>query len=98
VDAYVKVISILAARPGKRAELEALLRCIAKTGRSEPGNFHCDVWRDQVDPCVFMLDELYLDGAAVAAHRTSPRVESFMSRISELCAKTTMVVQAVDVT
>lgn len=94
----VKVISILAAKPGKKAELEVLLRRVAKTGRSEPGNFHCNVWRDPMDPSVFLLDELYLDDDAKAAHRRSPNAASLMSRIADLSAWTTMVVQAVDVT
>ncbi|QNK01362.1 putative quinol monooxygenase [Dyella telluris] len=94
----MKIISILAAKPGKRKELERLLRCVAKMGRSEPGNFHYNVWQDPADPNVFLLDELYLDDEAKAAHQCSAHAASLMSRIADVSAFTTMVVQAVDVT
>ncbi len=41
--------------------------------RAEAGNLRYDLWRDQADPNRFVLDELYEDSEAIAAHRASAR-------------------------
>ncbi len=42
----VKIAAILAARPGKAGELEALLVGMAPACRAEPGNLRWNVWRE----------------------------------------------------
>jgi len=68
----VKVVAILAARPGKAEALGTLLDGLIAPSRTEPGNLRYDLWPDQADPSRFVLDELHAGGDAVAAHRASP--------------------------
>lgn len=51
--------------------MEALIRGMVASCRAKPGNLRWEIWQDRDDPHRFVLDELYADGAAVAAHRAS---------------------------
>jgi len=84
----VKIVAILTALPGKAAELRSLLDGMTTPSRAEPGNLRYDLWQDQADPARFVLDELYADGDAVAAHRASPHFQSYLSVISDLAERT----------
>jgi len=68
----VKTIGILTARAGKVEALKALLDGMLAPSRAEPGNLRYELWRDHVDPNRFVLDELYPDNGAVAAHPETP--------------------------
>lgn len=93
----VKIVAILTARPGKIDELRALLTGMVAPSRAEPGNLRWDIWRDQTDPGRFVLDELYADNAAVAAHRATPHFQDYFARISDLAERTALVADAVEV-
>jgi len=93
----VKIMAILAARPGKAGELEALLSGMAPACRAEPGNLRWDIWRDQVDATRFVLDELYQDNEAVAAHRQTPHFKAYLAKINDLAERTALVLDAVDI-
>ncbi|WP_380787049.1 putative quinol monooxygenase [Sphingomonas sp. R86521] len=84
----VKIVAILTARPGKAAQLRTLLDGMITPSRGEPGNLRYDLWQDQSDPARFVLDELYVDGDAVAAHRASPHFQSYVSAIADLAERT----------
>lgn len=73
---HAKVIAILVARSGKRGELRTLLDGMVAPSRKESGNLRYDLWRDQADPNRFVLDELYADDDAVAAHRGTPHFQT----------------------
>src|SRR5207244_1487883 len=75
----VKIVAILTARPGKAADLRRLLDGMTQASRSEPGNLRYDLWQDQSDPARFVLDELYSDRDAVAAHRASAHFQTYVS-------------------
>jgi quinol monooxygenase YgiN len=92
----VKVTAILTARPGRAGELEALLFGMAPSCRAEPGNLRWDVWRDQSEPARFVLDELYIDNAAVAAHRQTPHFRDYASKINDLAERAAYVLDAAD--
>lgn len=62
-----KITAILTARPGRAAELEALLVGMAAYCRAEPGNLRWYVWRDASNKDRYVLDELYRDAQAVEA-------------------------------
>lgn len=79
-----KTVAVLTARPGKVEDLEALLRGMQAPSRAEPGNLRYDLWRDPAEPGRFVLDELYTDADAVAAHRASPHFQDYLSRINDL--------------
>ena len=93
----VKIVAILAARPGKADALQALLAGMVEPSRNEPGNLRWDIWRDQADATRFVLDELYVDSAAVAAHRQTPHFQDYFARINDLAERTALVVDPVAV-
>jgi quinol monooxygenase YgiN len=76
----VKIVAILSARSGKAEELKALLMGMLAPCRAEPGNLRWDIWQDQADPGRLVLDELYTDNAAVAAHRATSHFQSLFCR------------------
>ncbi|MET0274386.1 MAG: putative quinol monooxygenase [Phenylobacterium sp.] len=92
-----KIVAVLTARPGKAAELEALLRDLGHDARAEPGNVRWDIWRDREDPGRFVLDELYRDDDAVAAHRAAPHFQAYLARIAGLAERLSIVGHPVDV-
>lgn len=83
----VKIIAILAARPGKTETLRALLDTMVVASRAEPGNLRYDLWQERADPARFVLDELYTDDDAVAAHRASPHFQTYLSQINDLAER-----------
>src|SRR5262245_34775177 len=93
----VKTIAILVARRGKAEELRALLGCMVAPSRAESGNLNYNLWRAQGDPGRFVLEELYADDAAVAAHRATPHFGSYLSKISDLAERTVMLLDPLEV-
>lgn len=94
---HVKITALLAAKPGKRDELKALLAGMVTPSRGEPGNLRWDIWQDQADANRFVLDELYVDNAAVTAHRATPHFKNYVSKIADLADRTAIVSDAVEV-
>ena len=91
----VKVVAILAARPGKTSDLKALLDSMLAPSRAERGNLRYDLWRDQSDPARFVLDELYADDEAVAAHRAAPQLHAYLIAIGDVAERTAFVLDPV---
>ena len=94
---HVKITAILAARPGKANDLKALLFGMVPACRAEAGNLRWDIWQDQADPGRFVLDELYIDNAAVATHRATPHFKAYLAQINDLAERTAMVLDPVQV-
>ncbi len=92
-----KITAILTARPGKVAELKALLVGMAPHCRAEPGNLRWDVWRDASNEDRYVLDELYRDAAAVEAHRSSPHYQAYLAQIPGLADRMAVILEAVEV-
>jgi quinol monooxygenase YgiN len=90
---HVKVIAILVARPGKGGELRSLLDGMVDPSRKEPGNLRYDLWQDQADPNRFVLDELYADEDAVAAHRATPHFQAYLSFINDLAERSALMLE-----
>lgn len=97
MSVQAKIVAVLTAKPGKAAELEALLRELGRDARAEPGNLRWDIWRDREDPGRFVLDELYLDDAAVEAHRATPHFKTYLARIGGLAERLAVVGHPLDV-
>ncbi len=93
----VKIMAVLAARPGKADALKALLFGMAPHCRAEPGNLRWDIWQDQADSGRFVLDELYEGNAAVAAHRETPHFKNYLSKINDLAERTALVLDPAEV-
>jgi quinol monooxygenase YgiN len=92
-----KITAILTAHPGKVTELEALLTAMAPHCRAEPGNLRWDIWREPSPAARFVLDELYVDGAAVEAHRRTPHYQDYLARVPALADRTALMLEAVAV-
>lgn len=86
-----KIVAILAARPGKADALKELLFGMVAPCRAEPGNLRWDIWQDQTNPERFVLDELYVDSAAIAAHRETLHFKDYFSKINDLAERTAVV-------
>ena len=95
--APVKIVAILAAKAGRAEELKALLDGMVSASRAEPGNLQYDLWRDHADAGRFVLEELYSDDAAVAAHRASPHFKNYLAKINDLAERTAITLDAIDV-
>ncbi|MHB1204080.1 MAG: putative quinol monooxygenase [Rhodospirillaceae bacterium] len=93
----VKIVAILVARPGKAEDLKALLHGMVAPCRAEPGNLCWDIWQDQANADRFVLDELYTDNAAIAAHRETPHFKNYFAKINDLADRTPLVLDAMAV-
>jgi quinol monooxygenase YgiN len=93
----MKIVGILTARPGKVSELGTFLSAMRVRSRAEPGNLRRDIWRDNANPDRFVLDELYVDEAAVAAHRDTPHFKGYAARIGDLADRTPITLDPVEV-
>ncbi|WP_395396543.1 putative quinol monooxygenase [Novosphingobium sp. BL-8A] len=93
----VKITAVLTALPGKEGELRALLAGMVTASRAEPGNLRYDIWIDQTSPQRFVLDELYADGEAVAAHRASSHFQFYLAVIGELADRSALTLDPLDV-
>jgi quinol monooxygenase YgiN len=92
-----KITAILTAYPGKAADLRALLVAMAPLCRAEPGNLRWDVWQDRAHDGRYVLDELYLNGAAVETHRKTPHYQDYLARVPDLAERTAWVLEPVEV-
>jgi quinol monooxygenase YgiN len=93
----VKIVAILEARPGRAEALENLLQGMLSPSRAEPGNLRYDLWGDRDKPGRFVLDELYRNPDAVAAHRATAHFQTYLQTISDLAERTAFVLAARDV-
>jgi quinol monooxygenase YgiN len=97
LSSHVKITAILTAKPGKAEALLALLKDMLHPSRAEAGNLRYDLWRDQADAGRLVLDELYVDNAAITAHRATPHFADYLSKIGDLAERTALVLDPVDV-
>lgn len=98
MPSHVKLMAILIARPGKVEALKALLNRMVPHCRAERGNLRWDIWQDQSQRERFVLDELYVDAAAVASHRDTPHFKDYLARINDLAERTVFALDPVQPT
>lgn len=94
----VKVAAVLTARPDAADRLRALLDGMLAPSRAEPGNLRYDLWQDQSQPDRFFLDELYVDGEALAAHRATPHFQAYLAVINDLAERIAFVLDPISTT
>lgn len=94
----VKVAAVLTARPDAVDRLRALLDGMLAPSRAEPGNLRYDLWQDQSQPGRFFLDELYVDGEALAAHRATPHFQAYLAVINDLAERIAFVLDPISAT
>jgi quinol monooxygenase YgiN len=90
----VKIMAVLTARKGRADEVQRLVEGMVEPSRAEPGNLRYDLWVDQADPARFVIDELYVDNAAIAAHRATPHFRDYLGRIEELAERAAYVLDS----
>jgi quinol monooxygenase YgiN len=93
----LKVVAMLTARPGQTEALRTLLTGLIAPSRAEAGNLRYDLWSDPADPARFVLDELYADAEANAAHRATPHFQHYLSKIADLAERSALALDPVDV-
>lgn len=98
MPAPVKIVAVLTAHADTADQLRALLDDMLAPSRAEPGNLRYDLWQDQSDPNRFILDELYTDAEAVAAHRATPHFQNYLARIGVLAERSAFVLNPVSAT
>lgn len=79
-----KTVAIFYAHTGQADLLRHLLHGMITPSRAEPGNLRYDLWIDPADPQRFVLDELYIDDAAVETHRSTAHFRDYAARIDDL--------------
>ena len=97
MTSHVKIVAILTARPQKRDDLWTLLNGMAPQCRAEPGNVRWDIWQDQSQKDRFVLDELYIDNAAVAVHRATAHYQAYLARIPVLADRIAVICNPLEV-
>jgi quinol monooxygenase YgiN len=68
----VKITATLSARPGRAKDMEALVSGMVAASRAEPGASAGTSGATSRIRTRFVLDELYVDDAAIAAHCETP--------------------------
>ncbi|MDC7789403.1 putative quinol monooxygenase [Rhodoplanes sp. TEM] len=91
----VKIVALLVAKPGQAEALKALVDTMVEPSRAEPGNLRWDVWQVQGDPGRLVLDELYVDAAAVASHRETPHFKAYVAAVGDVAERTSMLLDPV---
>lgn len=84
-------------RPGRAGELKALLAGVVNPSGAEAGNMHWDIWQDQANADIIILDELYADNAAVAAHCETPHFRDYFAVINDLAERRALVLDPVQI-
>jgi quinol monooxygenase YgiN len=90
MSAQVKITAVLNVRTGQTDKLTALLVAMAPLCRAESGNLRWDVWQDEAQADRYVIDELYVDDAAVAAHHRTPHYQHYLASIGELADRTAL--------
>lgn len=67
---------------------------ILRPWSAEPGNLRYDRWIDQAEPGWFVLDELYRDADALAAHRASADCQTYLASIGDLAERSAFTLDA----
>ena len=79
------VIAIFHARPGKEAELRAVLTGLLAPTRKEAGCLNYDLHASPGEPALFLFHENWTSQAHLDAHLQSAHVQALLPRVDELC-------------
>ena len=79
------VMAIFHARPGKEAELRAVLTGLLAPTRAEAGCLNYDLHGAPGDSGLFLFHENWTNQAALDAHLQSPHINALLPRVNELC-------------
>jgi quinol monooxygenase YgiN len=94
---FIKTVAIFTCHAGSADSVQDILVHMAAASRKEPGNLRWDLWQDQTDPARFVVDELYRDPAAAAAHRETPHYKKYAAAVGDLADRLVVRVNPVDI-
>ncbi len=80
----IRVLAFLKAKPGRRRELEDILKMVIQATREEPGNIAYVMHRSTKDPDELMLDEIWVDMKALEDHLKMPHMQSALPKIKDM--------------
>jgi quinol monooxygenase YgiN len=80
----VIILVTLTPRPGKEADLEALLRGMCAPSRAEGGCITYNLYKRAGGGSSFHLFECWSSPAALDAHRQTPHSKNFRARVADL--------------
>ena len=73
-------------RPGRVEDFLAATLINARASLAEPGVLRFDVIQDQADPAHVVLNEVYRDEEASAAHKLTPHYATWRDSVAEMMA------------
>ena len=73
-------------RPERVEEFLAASLVNARASLAEPGVLRFDVIQDQADPAHVVLNEVYRDAEASAAHKLTPQYATWREAVAEMMA------------
>lgn len=86
----LSVIATMQIKPGSGSDFERLFGELAAQVRAnEPGNIRYDLFRVKDSPCTYKVIELYVDQAALEAHRQNPGLQALLPQLAQLRAAPT---------
>ncbi|MFF7065186.1 antibiotic biosynthesis monooxygenase [Pseudomonas sp. NPDC008258] len=88
---HVAIFATITPKSEHRNAVERALRVMVEQTRAESGNLRYDLFVHDVDELTFDLFELYVDQAAVEAHRQSPHYQTYRSATAQWLAAPTQV-------
>ncbi len=87
----ISIFATISPRPEHRDAVEQALRVMVAQSRAEPGNLRYDLFIRDGETLAFDLFELYVDEAAVQAHRQSPHYQAYRAATADWLAAPTQV-------
>ena len=87
----ISIFATIFPRPEHRDAVEQALRVMVERSRAEPGNLRYDLFIREGDEPAFDLFELYVDPAAIEAHRNSAHYQAYRATIADWLAAPTQV-------
>ena len=90
----VAIFTRLTAKPGRRADLLAVLDELAVSTRAEPGNEEFSVHGARDEPDVVLGYERFVDDAAIDAHRATEAVRVAREKLDDLLTEPPEIVYA----
>ena len=81
----ITVVATSQAKPGKEAELRAVLIGLIAPTRKETGCLNYDLHVAKDDPSKFLFHENWTSQAHLEAHLKTQHIQVLLSRLDELC-------------
>lgn len=75
------VVALATAKPGKEAQLQAVLETLVAPSRAEAGSIAYHLHRSTENPALFVFTEVWTDAAALDAHLNGPVIKTALPKL-----------------